>query len=121
MARTDLKQELKTLYSSSAKAISILDVPPLNFLMIDGSGDPNTSEEYKEALEALYAVAYTAKFTAKRRDPSADYAVMPLEGLWWADNMDAFTRSDKQSWKWTMMIMQPDHITAELSEGAIEE
>lgn len=121
MAKIDLKKELKRLYSPSAREVSVVDVPEMNFLMIDGSGDPNTAQEYQEALDALYAVAYTLKFMIKKRDPQADYVVPPLEGLWGAGEMDAFTMEDKDAWKWTAMIMQPEAVTRELVDEAVQD
>jgi len=111
MQKRDLKKELKEFYNPSAKAISIVNVPKMNFLMIDGQGNPNTSPVYAAAVSALYAVAYTLKFKLKK-EAAIDYGVMPLEGLWWVDDMRQFTVSDKSAWKWTMMIMQPEFVTA---------
>ena len=102
MAKIDLKRELRHLYNPSAREVSVVDVPPMNFLMIDGSGDPNTSVEFQEASEALYGVSYTAKFMLKKRE--VDYVVMPLEGLWWTDDMGQFSIDDKDVWKWTLML-----------------
>jgi len=107
MAKIDPKQELKPLYHASAKAPVEVMVPPLRYLMIDGRGDPNTSPDYAAAVEALFTVSYTAKFAVKRGPLATDYAVMPLEGLWWADDMAVFTTGDKTNWRWTMMILQP--------------
>lgn len=121
MAKIDLKKDLKHLYSPSAKEVSVVDVPPMNFLMIDGSGDPNTSQEYAEAIEALYALAYALKFKVKKSKVAIDYAVMPLEGLWWTDDPTQFSMSNKAIWKWTAMIMQPKYVTAELLAGALAE
>jgi len=120
--KVDLKKEYTDLYRPSRKVFSIVDVPPLNFLMVDGAGDPNTAQSYREALETLYAVAYTLKFMSKV-DPGIDFTVMPLEGLWWADSMDAFSTdmSDKDRWVWTAMIVQPDHINAEMVAQAVEQ
>jgi len=80
--KVDLKKELKHLYGPSAKEVSVVDVPHMFFLMIDGEGDPNTSPEYADALEALYALSYALKFKVKRAPSGVDYAVMLLEGLW---------------------------------------
>ena len=121
MPKIDLKKELKHLYQPTAKEVAVVDVPEMNFLMIDGAGDPNTSQEYQDAIEALYAVAYTLKFMVKKRDPQVDYVVPPLEGLWWAQEMDAFSMEDKDAWKWTAMIMQPEVVTRELVEEAVQE
>lgn len=121
MAKIDLKKELQHLYKPSAKAVSVVDVPSMNFLMIDGSGDPNTSQEYAEAVEAVYALSYTLKFKIKKGKTSIDYAVMPLEGLWWADDMSQFNTNNKEAWDWTMMVMQPEFVTAEMFTGALPE
>jgi hypothetical protein len=117
--RIDLKRDLKPLYRPSATTIAQVDVPAFAFLMIDGEGDPNTSDAYAEAVEALFSVSYTAKFMVKKGPQRLDYAVMPLEGLWWADDLSAFTAGDKAGWKWTMMIMQPSFVAREIVEAAI--
>jgi hypothetical protein len=93
----------------------------MNFLMVDGMGDPNTSKSYSAAIEALYPVAYTLKFMVKKGKMEIDYGVMPLEGLWWADDMSAFKTGNKDAWKWKVMIMQPEFITREMVEQAIKE
>ena len=114
MIKIDFKKELKPLYQPSRKDFSIIDVPPMQFLMVDGHGDPNTAQEYQDALKALYAVAYKIKFASKK-ELERDYVVPPLEGLWWAEDMEAFTiKRDKSAWDWTMMILQPDWITADI-------
>ena len=118
MSKIDFKRELKHLYQPSGKDFSLVDVPAMQFLMIDGHGDPNTAQAYSAAVEALYAVAYKLKFASKQQ-LGRDYTVPPLEGLWWASDMDSFTaRRDKSQWDWTMMIMQPDWITAEMHVAA---
>jgi hypothetical protein len=110
MTKIDLKSELKHLYKASAKAVAEVDVPEMRYLMVDGKGDPNNSKAYSDAVEALFSISYTAKFMVKRGDPKTDYAVMPLEGLWWADDMTAFVADDKSDWEWTMMILQPSFV-----------
>ena len=121
MQKIDLKKELKHLYQPSAKKVARVDVPALQFLMIDGEGDPNTSHEYAQAVEALFSVSYTLKFMIKKGPQAIDYAVMPLEGLWWADDMSRFTDNDKSKWKWTMMIMQPHFVDSAVIQSAIED
>ena len=106
----DLQRQLKAYYGAS-KAPAVLDVPAMNFLMVDGHGDPNTSPLYAAALEALYGVSYTLKFALKRGPEAVDYKVMPLEGIWWADDPESFVSGDKGKWKWTAMIMQPAVVT----------
>jgi hypothetical protein len=120
VTKLDLKKDLKHLYNPSAKAIAFVDVPPMSFLMIDGTGNPNTAPAYQDAMETLYAVSYTLKFMSKA-DPGIDYTVMPPEGLWWADDMAEFILGRKDNWQWTMMIMQPDHITAARVQAAVEQ
>lgn len=121
MQKIDLKKALKHLYLPSAKEVVQVDVPTLRFLMIDCNGDPNTSQEYAQAVEALFSVSYTAKFMVKKGPEATDYAVMPLEGLWWADDMSSFVAGDKSKWKWTMMIMQPEFVEPEILHAAIAE
>ena len=121
MAKIDYKKELKSLFKPSTKSVEIVEVPQMNFLMIDGKGDPNTSPEYKDAVEALYGVAYALKFMVKKGDLAIDYGVLPLEGLWWVDDMSQFSVEKKDDWKWTMMIMQPDVVTPRLFYEAFEQ
>jgi len=119
--KIDFKKEWKHLYQASAKEVVQIDVPPANFLMVDGEGDPNTSQAYCDALEVLYAVSYTVKFMVKRGALAIDYGVMPLEGLWWADDMSSFASADKSKWKWTMMIAQPPCVTRDIIQLAVAE
>lgn len=113
--KIDFKKQL-TCYKASRK-LEIIEVPKLQYLMIDGFGDPNVSKMYQDALHTLYPVAYKLKFISKNLNK--DFVVMPLEGLWWADQMDSFTSArDKSQWHWTMMIMQPSHITPEMLKDA---
>ncbi len=121
MEKIDYKKELKDLYKSSAKKVDILSVPEMNFIMIDGAGDPNTSQEFQEAVEALFSISYTLKFMVKKGDLGIDYGVLPLEGLWWTDDMSQFNIENKDNWKWTLMIMQPEYATRELFHEAVEQ
>lgn len=112
----------KTLASYRAKrgAFEIIEVPELQYLAIDGEGDPNTSPVYTESIQALYPVAYTLKFASKHQS-GRDYVVPPLEGLWWADDMASFTSSrDKSRWKWTLMLMTPDWIDRAMYDAVVE-
>lgn len=112
------KADFKKLdaYQARRGAFRVMDVPPLQYLAVDGHGDPNTSRAFREAVEALFPLAYGMKFASKK-DHGRDYVVMPLEGLWWAEDMDAFTAArDKSQWDWTLLIMTPDW----LGEGDLE-
>jgi hypothetical protein len=91
----------------------LVEVPALRFLCVDGHGDPNTSRAYAEAVQALYSVSYAAKFAVKKAGGES-FKVSPLEGLWWAADLSTFVTGDKSAWDWTMMIRQPDSVTAEL-------
>jgi hypothetical protein len=119
MEKIDLKKKLQHLYNASPKEAALVEVPPLNFLMVDGAGDPNASSDLQSAVEALYDVSYTIKFLLKDKQ-SLDYGVMPLEGLWDAQDPTRFSLEDKASWKWTLMIMQPKYVTLELVQQGIE-
>jgi hypothetical protein len=120
MAKTDLKKELAHLYKAPTKPLMV-DVPALRFIMVDGKGDPNVSEGFQEAMGALYAVSYTLKFEMKRGSQAMDYVVMPLEGLWWAEDMDLFLVEAKHKYEWTLMILQPEEVTGELFAEACQE
>jgi len=119
MPKIDFCKELQQLYSPPAKEPLRVDVPPMNYLMIDGAGDPNTAPAFAAGVEALFSLAYTLKFMVKKGELAIDYGVLPLEALWWADDMTAFVSGDKSSWQWTVMIMQPDFISAEMVAAAI--
>jgi hypothetical protein len=115
--KTDFKKQIET-YSAPRGEFEVVTVPAMQFLMIDGHGDPNTSEAYEEALTTIYPMAYKLKFFSKG-ELDRDYAVMPLEALWWSDDMDFFTTArDKSRWDWTLMNMVPNWITAEHVEAA---
>ena len=120
MEKLDLKKQYRELYLPSARECAVVDVPELQFLMIDGHGDPNTADEYRQALEALYAMSYTLKFLSKQTE-EIDYVVMALEGLWWTDDMADFSEDDKSAWSWTSMIMQPSHLSKAHFEDAADQ
>lgn len=115
--KVDFKRELRELYAPG-RAPVLVEVPELAFLMVDGRGDPNTSSEYRDAVQALYAVSYAVKFAIKRAPDGFDYGVMPLEGLWWVRDMSKFRIEDKSDWSWTAMIMQPEQVTDDLAAEA---
>jgi hypothetical protein len=124
LEKLDLKKQFKQFYMPPPGKVMAVDVPPMQFLMIDGAGDPNSALEYRQAIEALYGMSYTLKFNSKKN--GIDYPVMPLEGLWWMENMgekfgDIDFAADKSKWLWTAMIMQPDPITQEMVDGAAEQ
>ena len=118
MAKIDYKKEFKSLYTAPDEP-TLVEVPPLSYLMIDGQGDPNTAPVYSESVSTLYKLAYAIRFLM-RDEHDLDFGVMPLEGLWWVEDLDEFSYSDKSNWYWTMLIMQPSVVTAEIVEAARE-
>jgi hypothetical protein len=117
--KMDWKKDLKSLYYPPAGPV-LVEVPPMNYLMLDGHGDPNHSEHYHAVVEALFSLAYTLKFTIKKSE-DLDYAVFPAEGLWWVSDMRNFSVDNKENWDWTMMIAQPALVTAAWVERARQE
>jgi len=119
MERIDYKKLMPKLYSAPSGEFVAVDVPAMQFVKIDGQGDPNTEPSYKRAIEWLYSVSYAMKFAAKAMK-GKDYIVPPLEGLWWADAPEDFVKRHKARWRWTMMIMAPDFTGRSLFEAAVE-
>ena len=113
LSKIDYKKELSSVYKVSPKHIGFIEIPTLQFLMIDGKGNPNNAATFNAALETLYAMAYTLKFMLKKSAQPFDSVVMPLEGLFWADDPSAFTEKRYDEWRWTLMIMQPPRVTGE--------
>jgi len=123
MEKLDLRKELGPLYQPSAKRVELVEVPLLQFAMIDGEIEPGlvpgSSPAFQEALGALYGVSYTLKFASKlRAENPVDYSVMPLEGLWWLESGE-FDLHSPEGWRWTAMILQPGQITAEMFGEAL--
>ena len=119
-AKIDFKKTMREFYQPSPKEVVKIDVPKMQFLMIDGKGSPGDSKEYQESLAVLYPVAYKIKFISKQQ-LGKDYVVPPLEGLWWAEDMETFTSArDKSRWDWTMMIMTPEWISSEIFIETLE-
>jgi hypothetical protein len=123
--KLDLKKQYKQLYAPSAKQVALVEVPEFNFVMMDGviqaDETPENSQDYQNALGALYGASYTLKFLSKlrKRNP-IDYTVMALEGLWWTDSGE-FDFTKKERWKYTAMMMQPEHITMTMFQEALEQ
>jgi len=115
MIKIDYKKEMKGFFKPSHKEVSVIELPSMQFLMIDGQGDPKNSQTYQDATEALYAVSYNIKFMCKK-ELEKDYTVPPLEGLWWTDNLEQL--EDRSQWQWTSMIMQPEFVNQDIYERA---
>jgi hypothetical protein len=123
MEKVDLRKKLAALYKASAREPALVEVPAIDFLMIDGRGDPDTTPEFQQAIEALYGLSYTLKFGLKK-SAGLDWRVMGLEGLWWAEGNDpgeAFRLGERARWQWTLMIAQPDFVNRAAVEEAREE
>ncbi|MGW5052722.1 GyrI-like domain-containing protein [Actinokineospora sp. NPDC004072] len=114
----DIKKARKALYAPPSRDFAVVDVPPIQYLAVDGRGDPNTAPAYAAAVEALYGVAYTLKFAGKAQ--GRDFVVGPLEGLWRADDPSVFTKRSKDAWEWTMLISQPPWITEDMVRNAVD-
>lgn len=110
MDKLDLRKQYKPLYSPGSKEFTLIEIPALQYLMIDGHGDPAVTQDYVDAVQTLYSLSYTLKFHLKKTQ-GIDYTVMGLEGLWWMPDMRNFSLERRADWDWTMMILQPDFVT----------
>lgn len=115
----DIKRERRDLYGARAGRFDVVEVPPLWFLLADGGGDPNSSVEYRTVVEALYTLSYTVRALAKA-ELGRPHTVGPLEGLWYADDLSVFTARDKDAWRWTMLIVQPEWVTEDMFFTAVD-
>jgi hypothetical protein len=112
--KLDLRKRHEDLYDATPDATLLVMVPPLDYIMVDGEGDPNTAVAFPLAVESLFALAYGLKFAMRAGSPPVDYQVMPLEGLWWSDDPSGFSTERRDQWKWTLMILVPDLVTQDL-------
>lgn len=120
MLQLDLKKEYKQLFNPSAKTPALVEVPKLQYLMLDGTGDPNNTAAYQPKVETLFSLAYTLKFMLKKAG-TLDYGVTSLEGLWWVEDYSQFSLAERTNWLWTLLILQPEQVTpAHLAEAAAE-
>ncbi len=118
MEKLDLKKTEKEYYKPGKKP-EIIEIPEFQFLMVNGTDARPESEGFQNAITTLFSVSYPAKFMSKK-ELDRDYTVMPLEGLWWADDMNAFKNGEKEKWHWTLMIRQPDFITQDIVNRALK-
>lgn len=118
MAKKDLPKDLQSLYFPGPKDPVLVDVPRMQFVMVDGRGAPEAAGGFQEAIGALYGVAYTIKFAAKKAGIK-DVLVMPLEGLFWNEGRDTFNASDRGNWDWTLMLLEPPSVTRKMFDEAV--
>jgi len=119
MEKIDLKVVYKNLYSGKVNVPVIVDVPGFQYVMIDGEGDPNTSPQFASAVETIYTTAYSIKAVCKK-NLAKDFVVQPLEGLWYADDMNNFVWGKKDLWKWTLLITIPSFVSRENFSAGIK-
>lgn len=123
MTKLVLDENISKLYAPSARFVSTVDVPELKFLMIDGiieeGENLKTSESFQEALNVLSGISFTLKFMSKlnRKNP-VDYNIMPMEALWKMDSDGDL--NNRGGWQWTLISMQPEHITQDMVDNAVE-
>ena len=120
MTKIDYRKEFGDWYTAPTSKPKLVMLPELNYLMIDGKGDPNTALEYQQAVEAIYPVAYGIKFKIKR-ESGTDFGVLPLEGLWWVPDMNLFSTDSKDDWLWTSLILQPPIVNKEIFIEVLED
>lgn len=123
MEKIDYKKTEKHLYLPKSPAI--VQVPEMVFFAVDGQGDPNTSPAYQQALELLYGLSFTVKMSkmgGEEPEGYFDYVVPPLEGLWWTETpgFDGKPPADKNDFRWTSLIRQPDFVNEEVFTWAAE-
>lgn len=115
----DYKREFSELYHQSEE-VSLVEVPPLDYLTVDGAGDPNTSAEFADAVETLCPLSYAIRGIVMD-EQAIESVVMPLEGLWWTEDVTAFDVGNKEDGQWTLMIVQPEHVSEDVVDRARED
>jgi len=124
MDKVDFKKKYRSLYYPTADVVKMVDVPPMQFITVDGHGNPKNSKQFQDGLEALYALAFAVKMLFKKMEPPDgyyDYIVPPLEGLWWVADLEKFTRARKSEWQWKLMIRQPEFVSESLIRELLAE
>lgn len=120
----DFKREYKELYAPK-KGPGIIEVPPISYVAVRGSGDPNEEiGAYQQAIAVLYAISYMIKMSKKgtrRIDGYVDFVVPPLEGFWWQDGVAGADYAHKETFNWTAVIRLPNFVTREVFDWAVQE
>jgi len=121
MEKIEFKKDYKALYTAPQKSCVLVEVPSMQYLMVDGMGDPNTAPEFHSGVAALYEIAYTVKFAAKKAGIGPEYSVAPLEGLWWCEGTEDFDVEHRELWQWRLQIPQPPHVDAGMVRAAVQD
>ncbi|MHC1726460.1 MAG: GyrI-like domain-containing protein [Syntrophobacteraceae bacterium] len=122
MSKIDFKKDFKAWYKAPENGFVFVELPPVQYLMIDGAGDPNSVPEFQSAVETLYGVAYTIKFSAKKAGVGPEYSIPPLDGLWWCEGMQGcFDPENRSLWRWSLMLIQPHHVNGAMVLAAAEQ
>ncbi len=120
----DFKKEYKELYAPK-KGPGIIEVPPITYVAVRGSGDPNEEDgAYQRAISVLYAISYTIKMSkngVRQIDGYVDFVVPPLEGFWWQEGIEGADYAHKETFNWTAVICLPDFVTREVFDWAVQE
>lgn len=117
--KLDLKKSLSGIYKPRGTECILVTPPPLQVVAVEGVGNPNTAQSWIDAVGALYSVAYTLKFMLKALGNTPEFAMMPLEALWWAPDGEEFRTDDKSNWLWRAFIVLPDFVTQEQVDEAL--
>ena len=118
MTKIDLKKTLPDMYSADKHSVSIVDVPRVKYIMLEGKGDPSAGASMRYAAETLQILARTMRAINKRNPDTPDFTIMPLEAQWWAETVGAFVNDDRQRWYWNSMIALPNFITRDVFREA---
>jgi len=119
MSKFDIKKEMAQFYNPPKGKFTLVDVPSIQFIMGDGAGNPTNNEQFQQISEAMYGLAYNVKFKCKALEK--DFVVAPLQGLWWADQMDSFSLGHRDDWLWTLLMAMPEWVTSEMVEESRKE
>ena len=121
MESQDSMKEFNRLYRATAKRVDMVDVPAMKFLMVDGSCQGSNYDEFRSGIEGLFALSKAMKTAIGRTHIGFEYAVMPLECLWWVRGSCDYTPDNQEEWKWILMMVQPNYVTSALAREVLGE
>ena len=114
MEAQDSLKEFNHLYKASTRRIDEVDVPAMKFLMVDGSCEGSNYSEFRSGIEGLFAISQATKAAIARTKIGFEYAVMPLECIWWVKGECEITQENRDDWRWLLMLVQPEYVTGAL-------